>query len=339
MDFKDKIRKIMDGLTGDNEKDLEYLKEQTDIYKNDENALEILRAIGRKMYELMPDDKKDEISKMVGNTNESINMTIEEAMFQLKNNHDTVKAENMFASVIHETEGLFADDEASEYRCFDNMIEKMIYDILEKPQKDVRHPSFNYKLIYYAYGYCLIDNGKPDEAEAALLTAHRWAPVSSQVMFELAEIYKHSKRYDEYISWTRKAMKYVYTPDDIARGYRNLGFYYIDMEKYQLAADLFFFSQFFKETELANSELFYISQKTGELPKQSDIKTFKAELDEEGIQFGANEEIVSILYQFAMILEKQNELSDAITFYMMAYDLIHDDAIKEKAAKLKAKMS
>lgn len=125
------------------------------------------------------------------------------------------------------------------------------------------------------YGYCLIDNGKPNEAEDALLTAHRWAPVSSQVMFELAEIYKSSQRYEEYIAWTKKAMKYAYSSDDIARGYRNLGFYYIDMEKYKLAADLFFFSQFFKETEITNSELFYISQKTGELPKQSDIKTFK----------------------------------------------------------------
>lgn len=339
MDFKDKIQDILRGMTGDNEKDLRYLREQMDVYKDDENSTEIIRALGRKMYELLPDNAKDEVNDFIGHTTESIEMTIEEAMFQLKHNHDTVKAENMFASIIREIEGMFTDDEASEYRCFDNIIEKMIYEILDKPQKEIRKPTFNYMMIYYMYGYCLIDNNKLDEAEDALFTAHKWSPVNSQVMFELAEIYKVFHKYEEYIEWTKKAMKYSYKSGDIARGYRNLGYYYIDIEKYQLAADLFYFSQFFNETEIANSELFYISQKIGELPKQSDIKELKNTLDKEGIQFGANNEIISIIHQLGVILEKQNKISDAINFFMLVYDLSHDQSIRNKIDELKKRMN
>ena len=66
-DFDAIMREITAGFTGDPTKDMPYLKEKCEEYKNHEMAQEILRACGRLMYEMMPDDKKQEMNKALGN--------------------------------------------------------------------------------------------------------------------------------------------------------------------------------------------------------------------------------------------------------------------------------
>ena len=61
MDLEKILKEITSGLTGDNTKDMQYLKEQSEKYKEHEYAKEILRACGRLMYELIPSDKKKEL--------------------------------------------------------------------------------------------------------------------------------------------------------------------------------------------------------------------------------------------------------------------------------------
>lgn len=330
LDFRDTISEILNGLTGDSAVDINYLKEQSELHKNDENAIEILRALGRKMFEILPEDEKTDLCKIIGNTQESIDMVIQEAIFQLKSEHNVEKAEKMFCSVIKETSGMFKDDEECEYHCFENPFQEVVYKVINNPEKNIRRASFNYTLIYYMYGYCLIENGRLDEAETALKTAHRWNPVSSQVMFELAEVYKSTQRYEEYLYWTKKALKYAATPDEIARAYRNLGFYYTDMEKYSISAAMYYFSMAFEKSKTAYSELFYISNKTGSVPEQPDAETVRKIFEDEDIQYGANDDIVSVAVNLGMMLEKDKNYESAVYCYSIAYSLTDSEFIKDK---------
>ena len=75
MSFQTVIDETFSRLTGDNKADIAYLQEQAEAHKDDENALEILRAIGRKTYELLPDDKKSELSKLISNSTSAIDNT------------------------------------------------------------------------------------------------------------------------------------------------------------------------------------------------------------------------------------------------------------------------
>ena len=52
MGFQDTINEIFKGLTGDNKADIQYLKEQMDQHKDDENSTEIIRALGRQCQQL-----------------------------------------------------------------------------------------------------------------------------------------------------------------------------------------------------------------------------------------------------------------------------------------------
>lgn len=63
MDFDQIMKEITSGLTGDNKADMTYLQEQMEKYKDHEMGKEIIRACGRIMYQLMPEEAKVELAK------------------------------------------------------------------------------------------------------------------------------------------------------------------------------------------------------------------------------------------------------------------------------------
>ncbi len=58
MDFEKIMREITSGLTGDSGKDIKYLMDQMEKYKEHEMGKEIIRACGRLLYQCVPEDKK-----------------------------------------------------------------------------------------------------------------------------------------------------------------------------------------------------------------------------------------------------------------------------------------
>lgn len=110
MGFQDTINEIFKGLTGDNKADIQYLKEQMEQHRDDENSTEIIRALGRKVFELLPDEAKAELNQIIGNEVDTINSTVEEAKFQLSQNNP-LKAEELLKSAIDSIPLEFKDDE------------------------------------------------------------------------------------------------------------------------------------------------------------------------------------------------------------------------------------
>ena len=56
--FEDIMKEITRGLSGDSKKDVDYLQEQMEKYKDHEYGKEIIRAYGRLIYEVIPDEKR-----------------------------------------------------------------------------------------------------------------------------------------------------------------------------------------------------------------------------------------------------------------------------------------
>ena len=187
MNFQDKINIIYEKLTGDNDADIKYLKEQMDIYKDDENSLEIIRALSRKIFDLLPDEKKAELNRIIGNEVDKINSTVEEAKFQISQKNSG-KAEELLKSVIESIPFEFEDDEECGYFCFDNILEVTIFAVSEQFEKKIRRATYNFAEIYYLYAYSLMENKKIDDAEKALKTALKWNPVSTTIIGELSEV-------------------------------------------------------------------------------------------------------------------------------------------------------
>lgn len=62
MELQDILNEITSNLTGDNEKDLAYLQQQSDKYKDHKYGKEILRACGRLMFNLIDEDEKKNLN-------------------------------------------------------------------------------------------------------------------------------------------------------------------------------------------------------------------------------------------------------------------------------------
>ena len=80
-------------------------------------------------------------------------------------------------------------------------------------------------------------------------------PVSVRIMFELGEAYKLQKDLDKFYSVSKRALEFAMDKEDIARAYRNIGFYFTEKEMYNEAIALFLLSGEFVKSDVAANEL------------------------------------------------------------------------------------
>lgn len=259
------IEEITSKLSGDNEKDLKYLHEMCEQYKNHKYAKEIIRALSRLMYDMLPDDSRNEIDRLVKNQEQSYSSVIEEVRFNIYK-RDFNKALSIIEPFINTIEEghLFENDNASIFFTFNELFEEVLYREINKPEKDVRRATTPYSQLYFLYGSLLVEMEKTEEAASALEKALRWNPCDSQIRFEYIETFKMRKMLTEYQEQVSEAFKYIYRPEFLARGYRDFGYYFIEKKMYAEALTMYQLSlEFDKENKNAISELYYIEQTVG----------------------------------------------------------------------------
>ena len=336
--FEAIMREISQGLTGNPEDDMKYLQEQGDKYKDHEYGKEILLACGRMMYELIPDDKKAELNKILEKDNKGIDAALEEIRFNIyKKNYD--KALKLMESTVeeHEKSKMFMDDAVSEYHCFREPMEEILYTEYTHPEKDVRGATVDYAEMYLLYGSLLVEIQRPEDAEKALEKAMKWNPASTQIAFEHAESLKIQGKIDEFKDATMNAFRYAFRPDELARCYRNLSYYFVEKKEYETAVCCLLFSTQYGKSDMVQSELYYISQMTGKNidPSEEDLdKCFK----EHGIPFGPEIEMLKIAYAYGRHFYEDGNMQAAGYFLDIFTSFINDDEANKMMEDIKAKL-
>lgn len=340
MSFEEIMQEITSGFTGDSDKDLAYLKEQAEKYKDHEMSKEILRACGRLMYEHLPDDKKADIGQYINNDVESWYSILEEARFNhFQNNKE--KALALIESLVKRIEdmtdsGMFANDAVSEYYCFNGPMETTLYFVNTGVQKTLRAPDrFPFATVYLFYGSLLIDFDRIDDAQAALKKAVRWNPANAEISFEYAETYKMKGEFEDYFKLSLDIFKYAYTPQDLARCYRNIGFYFIEKKLWQEAMGCYILSlEFKRDSKNAQSELYYINQMTNGKVKEPSIDFIKATAEKYGFPVGADNNVLGVAFTLGKEFAEQNNFAGAKHFFGIVYELTNDEDIKNMIAAL-----
>ena len=337
-EFDSIMREITSGLTGESDKDMKYLKEQMDKYKGHEMGREIIRACDRLLYELIPDDTKEKLEYAIDNDRAGLKAALEEAHFNIYKK-DFNKAMRIMEALVRKVEALhaFEDDEVSEYHVFDELFEEALYRYREKPEKDIRQAQIPYTEIYMLYGSLLVEMGRLPEAREALEKGLRWNPVCFRIMAEYIETFKMSGDMESFFEKTREALRIAFRPADVARCFRNLGYYYAEVKQWQEAkACLLLSLRFEGDNSNAQSELYYIHSVTeGKVPDP-----IAEELEEYGKEYGfptgADGEIVALAFSYGMDAFKHNNIEAAIYFLTITYSLTHDEHIKEILDRLTA---
>lgn len=336
MTYDEIMKGITAGLTGDAKRDTAYLKEQMEKYKDHELAKEILRACGRLFYELIPEDKKKELSQLIDNDMSGIRAVLDEVKFNVFK-RDFGKAFEMMDNLVEKTEKnlLYQDDSVTEYFSFETPFEFIMYVEKYKTEKEIKWIEYPYAAIYLQYGSLLVDLQRYDEANLALEKALRWNPMSAKIMFEYAETFKILGQMEKYIEVSRKAFSVAYTKRDVARAYRNMGYYFIEQEKYQAAIGCYLLSlQYDNESKNAQSELYYIHQKTDGAVKEPTIEELIEISEIEGIPMEVNHDVLGIAVAYGKHFLNDGEVAGARGMFEIVYDLTDDEAIKDILDKL-----
>ena len=205
------MKEITAGLTGNPSKDVPYLQAKCDEYKDHELGKEIIRACGRLMYDMIPDDKKDELKKVMQKDSLGVESALKEIETNIseKNLERALKnAESLVCKI--EAANLYQDDLVSEYHLFNEFFEEVLYGFLYKPTKQLRRAEqIPYTEIYLIYGSLLVEFKRIDEARKALQTGLRWNPIDFSIMAEYIETFKMEGDMDTFFEKTIDSFKIV----------------------------------------------------------------------------------------------------------------------------------
>lgn len=330
MEFDKIMSGITSGLTGDSEKDIQYLNEQMEKYKDHDLAKEILRACGRLQFKCIPENKKAELNRVINNELTSYESVLEEVRFkQHEKKYDEALAlmENLVRKF--EAANMFDDDHVSEYHCFNEFFEEALYRMNAKPSKELRRAGFPLDLIYMQYGSLLIDLKRPKDAAAALATAMRWNPADAVIALEHAEAYKLQRDMESFFKLTIAIFKYAFRPKQVARCFRNLGYYFTEKELWEESVACYTMSlQFEKESTLAMSELYYIQQKAGKMIPPPKMDVFRSISEMYGFPAGADPDVLGLSFAYGKYFAEKGDAAGARYCWQITYDLTDDEEIK-----------
>ena len=325
------MREITSGFTGDAAVDMKYLQEKCEEYKEHEMAQEILRACGRLMYEMIPDDKKAEMSKALNKDCVGTDAALEEIRFNIyEKNYD--KALKMIEGLVKKVEELnmFQDDQVSEYHLFDEFFEEILYRHIYNPTKDLRRPEMiPYTEIYMLYGSLLMELNRLDEAREALQKGLRWSPLNFQIMSEYIETFKMEGDMDKFFEKTVEAFKIAIHAPAVARCFRNLGYYFVEKKLYSEAIAAYLLStRFEKDSKQVQSELYYINQVAGGI-KEPSYEVVEAYSEKYGFPTGANGDILGLAYTYGKHFMEDGQNEAARYCIGILYELTQDEDVKK----------
>ncbi|MGI6467735.1 MAG: hypothetical protein ACOX0Q_01725 [Syntrophomonadaceae bacterium] len=331
MDYEEIMQEIKSNLCGDELTDLQYLQTQLDKYKDHELSQELMWGIGRLIFETLPEHQKAELSDTLVTNIQVLGAVLEEAQNEIaEQNYE--RGLGLLESLVEKIDAAapkFDADSEHEYLCFDNLLEEVLYTKLYNPGKVIRHVPREYSDTYLVYGNLLLEMGRLKEARRALLKANRWNPMKVETLFELGEIYKKNQQYKRYLEINMKALQHAYTARNLARCYRNLGFYYVEKQNYELATALYSFSvRFDKVSQIPGAALQYISHLSGQRAVPPSFQRCAELFAEHGIQFGPNDLVLSIAISLGDQAREAQAYEEAGYYYSLAYDLTGDPQVK-----------
>ena len=336
--YEEIINEIKSNLGENKDLNKKYLSSQMDVYKNHPNNKEILKEISNMMWDCLNEFEKEEYKQIIENKTQLMDI-LNEVAYEIENGKSKVALEKL-DKFINKYQSPFENDDDAEYHFFTNTLEELIFMRYIGSKNEIKYIPTNQPVLdlYYIYGFLLLEDKQFEKSEKYLKKAIKINPVSSRVILELSEIYKiHTYTYNKYYMFVSDALKYAYYPQDIARCYRQLGFYYIEENQMEIALALFIYSMEYELSPQAYSEINYIQSKNSELKLNLDecINIIK----NKNIQLGVNPFVLDTLYELADEYEKNRLYSQSLYYYEIIYDLTNDENILEKIKNITSKIN
>ena len=324
-EIKKSIRKQ---LTGDFEKDKQFLSDKSEEYMK-ENDEEGISAVIDLLSEIMPEEYQKSIMRIMyinGKRLDKVYADIIEMLKSKQNLENALKlAEELYSKI---TEG-FTESDTTKFVSLRNSFEDNLYQIVFKPEKTLNRTPFDFSRMITAYGYMLVEYREFEKAGEVLKKAIEYSPVDCGPKFELAEIYKLQKDKDKIIEITKEALKVASSPATIARCYTNLGYMCVDLKEYDDAVAFYYASILFYPYSAVKAELRNISMITGQRLTPPDDDTVQKTFEKYGIPYGPDKTVIEVSALLSQQSLMNNNTKDALIYLKILYGLTNDQQIKD----------
>jgi tetratricopeptide (TPR) repeat protein len=299
--YQEIVEEINSNLGENKEKNRVYLKKQINKYKHHSMKHEIIKEIGRMMARNLDEEQVKKINNAI---EKDITIHFESGVNYIKSG-ELDKAEEELKKYVRISEQGFKDDNIYKYFTPKNPIEYMLI-LKDEKEREIKEIGMDFSSGYTYLSVIAVEKRNFKKAREMLEKAFKWNPYNAEAIFEYCEIYKIEGNLEEYKNKTMQAFSKLYHPIDLARFYRNLGYYYIEREEWELAKAIYIYSMKFGQNEIAQNELIYIMQKTNN-EKLPDINEVKGIIERYYIPTKISEENLTIIENMLKNLIKDKQ--------------------------------
>lgn len=261
-----------------------------------------------------------------------INETITQAV-TLVGEKDTAAAVDVLRQQIEQVEALnLYNDGRADYYDFNTLMEMVMFQSQHpeiQPVADIEEPL---NRLYAMYGSVMLEQGKLEEAEEALAIAMDWNPMSADIAFEHAEIFKQKKDWEKFKELTIAVFPIAYKRREIAHCYRNLGYYFVEKQMWDEAVGCYLLSMSFADAEgryQAELELKYIHDETEGQAQRPSIGALRSYGEKYGFPIGPDSKIIETAMQYGKTMLANKKYEHAQYFLDIAYKLTENKELKE----------
>ena len=228
----------------------------------------------------------------------------------------------------------YAEDpyqEPGKFLAFRDFIEYAYYISSFAPDQDLKiHPYLNSDILFQYGRICALKEEK-EMARTIFVFLSRISPVNTAILLELAEILREERSLDEFRHLTNLCLQYAWIPEELARSYRNMGYYLTETGDYAGAATCYLMSTTWEDSAVTASELMFIREKSGKNLDISFILSHGREiLDERNIPFGPNPEIIDLMVDYSDELKQDGDLFEARKYLSRAKAIELSDRLERK---------
>jgi tetratricopeptide (TPR) repeat protein len=324
------------GLTGEKSVDMVHLEHIAEEYAGTEIGKEVESQIADLAYEILPDDQKEKVAKMLYIDGKRMDKVFAEAV-ELVNQKKIKEAFKLTEALYTKICINFRETEEHLYLSMRNTLEHQLYLFFYHPSKKLVRAPFDLCAMVMLHGYILLDLGRAEEAVSVLEDAIRYNPLNPDPYFEMAECYKYLKQPEDLLGVTKETLSVATTPVTLSRCYCNLGFYCIEKKDYDSAICFYYESLIYADHPGVQAELHHIhtiTQKKIVPPTREEVnKAF----EKYGMQPGANKEVVGVAAALAKEAIEKKDLSGSQFYLLVVYSLTNDPEVKELLEKVSPK--
>lgn len=249
---------------------------------------------------------------------------------------DPEKAAAILEEIIEaniETFTKYQNTETTMYYNFETPMEELIFKQVFRPKVEVKRIQEPFAPVFHLYAMILLKQEDYVNAMEAIMLAVRWNPVSSAILLTKSEIEKTEAALSTYQETVREALTVAYTPTDIARCYRAMGYYYGRIEDFRMSYICYYLSTKYEESEIAAIKIEELSDKAGKYLNAAPLD-IQGIFERERIQYGASKLVIQAAYNMGMSTKELGRMDMAKYFLTIVYNLTSDAALGEELAAM-----